>query len=174
VTFRVDADGLLHVTAKELTTGVEQEIDVKPTHGLDDAAVEQMLLDALDHGEDDLRARGLAEARVEAERILTATRQALTADADLLEGDERAQVTAAIDALAAALGADRAAVIKSRIDALDEVTHGWAGRRMNRAIARAIEGKKVGDVEADVAHAEGVEAHLAREQGTTGGEPAAR
>ena len=75
VTFQVDADGLLGVHAKELTTGIEQTVSVKPCYGLDDEAVEQMLLDALDHGEDDLAQRRLAENRVEARRILAATRE---------------------------------------------------------------------------------------------------
>jgi molecular chaperone HscA len=85
VTFEVDADGLLGVHAKELTTGIEQTVSVKPSYGLDDATVEQMLIDALDHGEEDLERRRLAENRVEARRILAATRKGLESDADLLE-----------------------------------------------------------------------------------------
>ncbi len=84
VTFRVDADGLLGVTAREETTGVEAKVEVKPSYGLSDEEVEDMLLAALDHGEDDLERRRLIEARVEAEQVLTATRKALAADADLL------------------------------------------------------------------------------------------
>ncbi len=92
VTFNVDADGLLGVHAKEVTTGIEQTVSVKPSYGLDDAAVEQMLLDALDHGEEDLERRRLAENRVDAVRILKATRSALETDADLLEPGERARI----------------------------------------------------------------------------------
>jgi molecular chaperone HscA len=164
VGFRVDADGLLHVTARETTTGLEQVVEVKPTYGLDDAAVEQMLLDALDHGEDDLALRRLAEAKVEAERIRHATEQALAVDADLLEPGERDGVTKALARLAEALGGTNASVLQNRIDDLDETTHEWAGRRMNRAIAKAIEGKRVAAVETVVAHAKGVEAHLASEE----------
>ena len=76
VTFDVDADGLLHVSAKETRTGIEQKVEVKPSYGLDDEQVEQMLMDALDYGEQDLAARRLAEQRVEAQRILAALAQA--------------------------------------------------------------------------------------------------
>jgi molecular chaperone HscA len=164
VGFRVDADGILHVTARETTTGIEQVVEVKPTYGLDDAAVEQMLLDALDHGEDDLALRRLAEAKVEGERIRHATEQALAADADLLEPGERERIARALAQLVESLGGSNASIVQNRIDELDEATHAWAGRRMNRAIAQAIEGKRVGEVENVVAHAKGVEAHLASEE----------
>src|SRR5262249_22328117 len=140
VTFRVDADGLLHVTAREGTTGIEQKVEVKPTYGLDDAQVEQMLLDALDHGEEDLAARRLAEAKIEAERIRHATLQALSTDADLLVDGEREAIEKALGELSAAIAGTNASRIQARIEELDEATHEWAGRRMNRAIARAIEG----------------------------------
>ena len=91
VSFRVDENGLLHVTAREATTtGVESKVEVKPSYGLDDAEVENMLLAALDHGEEDLERRRLIEARVEAEQVIVATRKALAADADLLD-PERAR-----------------------------------------------------------------------------------
>jgi molecular chaperone HscA len=164
VTFRVDADGLLHVTAREATTGIEQKVEVKPTYGLNDEEVEQMLLDALEHGETDLEARRLAEAKVEAERIAHATEKALIADADLLEAGEKERVEKALQGLRDAAKGAHASAIQNRIDDLDHATHEWAGRRMNRAVSRAIEGKQLGSVEASVAGAKGVEAHLA-EQG---------
>jgi len=160
VTFRVDADGLLSVTAKELTTGVEQKVEVKPSYGLTDEEVENMLLSALDHGEEDFEKRRLIEARVEAERVVMATRKALVADADLLEEGERARIDEALSALEAAIKGDKARAIVARTDALDEVTHEWAGRRMDRAVAKAIAGKQVEDVEAAVANAAGVDAHV--------------
>jgi molecular chaperone HscA len=163
VTFRVDADGLLHVTAREATTGIEQRVEVKPTYGLDDAEVEQMLLDALEHGETDLLARRLAEAKVESERIAHATEKALAADADLLEAGESERVEKALRGLREAAAGQNPSAIQNRIDELDHVTHDWAGRRMNRAVARAIEGRQLGSVEASVAGAKGVEAHLAAE-----------
>jgi molecular chaperone HscA len=162
VTFRVDADGLLSVHAKELTTGIEQTVSVKPSHGLDDATVEKMLLDALDHGEQDLLERRLAENRVEAQRILAATRKALDADADLLEPGERQRIEEACAALDEATRGDDPSRIRARIESLDEATKAFAGRRMNRAIARAIEGRRVDAVEKLVEHAKGVEEAHAR------------
>jgi molecular chaperone HscA len=164
ITFHVDADGLLGVHAKELTTGVEQTVTVKPSYGLDDAAVEQMLLDALDHGEEDLGRRRLAENRVEARRILTATRKALEVDADLLQPGERERIVQACEALEAAAGGADPSKVQARIQALDDVTKAFAGVRMNRAIARAIEGRRVDTVEKSVEHAKGIEAaHAPRE-----------
>jgi molecular chaperone HscA len=162
VTFQVDADGLLGVRAKELTTGIEQTVSVKPSYGLDDATVEQMLLDALDHGEEDLTRRRLAENRVEASRILVATRKGLDADADLLEAGERARIEDACAKLDLAARGDDPSRIHACISALDDATKVFAGRRMNRAIARAIEGKKLDTVEKSVEHAKGVEEAHAR------------
>jgi molecular chaperone HscA len=160
LTFTVDADGLLHVHAKELTTGLEQNVDVKPSYGLTDEEVEAMLLAALDHGEDDLAARRLAEERVEADRVLLATRKALVTDADLLSADERPAIERAITELEEATRGANAALVHARIELLDQATKPWAGRRMDRAIARAIAGKNVQEVEVDVAGARGVDAHL--------------
>jgi molecular chaperone HscA len=157
VTFQVDADGLLAVHAKELATGIEQAVSVKPSYGLDDEAVERMLLDALDHGEDDLVRRRLAEGRVDARRVLAATRKSLAADADLLEAGEQARIAEACAALEESVQGDEPARILARIDALDDATKAFAGRRMNRAIARAIEGQRVDRVEKSVEHAKGIE-----------------
>jgi len=162
VTFRVDADGLLSVHARELTTGIEQTVSVKPSYGLDDATVEQMLLDALDHGEEDLTKRRVAENRVEAHRILAATRKALVTDADLLEPGEKARIEAACAALEQAAHGEDPGRIHARIEALDDATKAFAGRRMNRAIARAIEGRRVDVVEKSVEHAKGIEEAHAR------------
>jgi molecular chaperone HscA len=161
VTFHVDADGLLSVHAKELTTGIEQSVSVKPSYGLDDAAVERMLIDALDHGEEDLEHRRLAENRVDARRILTATRAALHTDADLLQPGERARIEQACAELDEAARGESASLIHARFEAVDDATKSFAGRRMNRAIARAIEGRRVDVVEKSVEHAKGVEeAHV--------------
>jgi len=173
VTFRVDADGLLSVTAKEVTTGVEQKVEVKPSYGLSDEEVEAMLMAALDHGEEDLERRQLIEARVEAERVLLATKKALAADADLLDGEEeQKRIADAIAGLEEAVRGERAALIRGRTEVLDDATHGWAGRRMDRAIAKAIAGKEVVAVEGSVAAAKGVEAHLAEHAGGAGEDPA--
>lgn len=160
VTFKVDADGLLTVAAKELTTGVEQTVVVKPSYGLTDAEVEQMLLDALDHGESDMLLRQLVERKVEAERIVQASRVALGRDADLLAAGEQERIEAVIAEVCAAIVAENSGLIQSRLDALDEATKAWAGRRMDRAIVKAIGGKGIDELDASVAHARGVEAHV--------------
>ena len=160
VTFRVDADGLLGVEAKELTTGIAQRVEVKPSYGLTDEQVEDMLLAALDHGEADFERRRLVEARVEAERVVVATKKALAADADLLEEAERARIARSLDSLVAAIAGTDARAISGRTVALDETTHAWAGRRMDRAIARAIAGKALDDVAGSVERARGVDAHV--------------
>jgi molecular chaperone HscA len=166
ITFRVDADGLLHVTAKETVTGKEQTVEVKPSYGLDDDTVERMLLESIDHGEEDLAARKLAENKVEAGRILSATKKSLVSDADLLLPGEHEKITAAINALdRARVGAD-AARIALAISDIDAATKEFAGRRMNKAIAQAISGKAIGDVEATVETALGIE--LAHEKGARG------
>jgi molecular chaperone HscA len=162
VTFRVDENNLLSVTAVERTTGITQTIDVKPSYGLSDEQVEAMLEDAFDHGEEDLEARRLSDARVEAERVALATRKALAADSDLLEPGEGEHIQAALAALEQALSAPKSAAhVEQRSQKLEDATHAFAGRRMDRAILSAISGKVVGEVEKQVEHAAGIEAHLA-------------
>jgi molecular chaperone HscA len=163
VSFNVDENNLLSVKAVELTTGITQNVEVKPSYGLTDDEVEQMLIDALDHGETDFELRRLRDAQVEATRILLATDKALASDADLLDDAERARIERALSAArSAASSASKASVIEGAINALDDATHDWAGRRMNRAIQTAIAGKNLGAIEQSVAHAAGVEAHLAK------------
>jgi len=163
VSFDVDQNNLLSVKAVELTTGITQSVEVKPSYGLTDNEVEQMLIDALDHGESDFELRRLRDAQVEATRILLATDKALDTDADLLDDEERTRVEQALNAArSAASSASTASVVENAISALDDATHEWAGRRMNRAIQSAIAGKNLGAVEKSVAHAAGVEAHLAK------------
>ncbi len=158
VTFRVDADGLLSVHAREERTGIEQTVSVKPSYGLDDDTVEQMLLDAIDHGEEDLAARKLAEVRVEASRVVASTKKSLVADPDLLEAGEKERIEAAIADLEKAVQGTDARRIELKIEDLDASTKGFAGRRMNRAIAQAIEGQSLENVERSVEHAKGIEA----------------
>ena len=157
VTFRVDADGLLSVHAKEDRTGIEQTVEVKPSYGLDDDTVEQMLIDAIDHGEEDLLARRLAEARLEAHRIGTSTKKSVEGDPELLVAGERERILAALTALDEAMTGSDPRKIQLRIDDLDASTKAFAERRMNRAIAQAIEGQKLESVERTVEHAKGVE-----------------
>jgi molecular chaperone HscA len=162
VTFNVDENNLLSVTAVERTTGKAQSIEVRPSYGLTDEEVERMLLDALDHGEEDYETRRLVDARVEGERILLATRKALTEDADLIAEPERAVIERRSAELSSAIAnATQAGTLQLSIDALADATHDFAGRRMDRAMAQAIAGRAVRDVERRVEHAAGIEAHLA-------------
>ena len=163
VRFDVDADGLLTVSARELTTGVEQQVEVKPSYGLTDEEVERMLMDAYDHAEDDVEARSLREQRVEARRILEATQQALDNDAAMLEEGEADAISASMDALREAAEGDDPRVVLSRIEDLDRISKPFAGRRMDRSIRDALSGKKLGELEQQTAHAEGIERHLGPE-----------
>jgi len=140
IAFLIDADGLLKVMAKELTTGKEAAIEVRPSYGLSDEEVERMLLDSFDHAEDDLARRSLAVERVEAERILAATRQAFATDAALLDDEVRAAGEAAMRALEAAIAGTDHLAIRARIEALDHATKPFAQLRMNRAIAAQFHG----------------------------------
>ncbi len=157
VRFRVDADGLLRVAARERTTGIEQTVEVKPSYGLTDVEIEAMLTSAYEHGEEDVVRRTLAERRVEAERVIMATEKALAEDADLLAPDERARVDAAITAVRAAHAGEDPRVLSVRIDELDEASHDFAGRRMDRSIQRALAGRDVSAIERDTEAARGIE-----------------
>jgi molecular chaperone HscA len=157
VRFDVDADGILHVTAKERTTGLEQKIDVTPSYGLDDATIERMLEEAYEAGESDVDKRNLAEQRVEAERVILATEKALAEDADLVTVDERATIRLALDRLREAHAGSRHRVIASRVEELEHATHAFAGRRMDRAIRGALRGRDLLSVEETTRDARGLE-----------------
>ena len=122
VTFTVDADGLLQVSAKEQVSGVEARIDVKPSYGLSDEQIAQMLKESFTTAEADMRARALVEARVDADRLLLATRSALAVDGDLLNAQERAEVDAAMQALESARASEDAAVVEAQSKALAQAT----------------------------------------------------
>jgi molecular chaperone HscA len=143
VTFQVDADGLLSVAARETTSGVEASIVVKPSYGLTDGEVARMLQESFAHAQDDMTARALAEAQVEAERIAEATAHALAADGELLAANERAAIDAALAELAGTRsGADHHAIVAATA-ALNRATAEFASRRMDRDVARALKGKRV-------------------------------
>lgn len=163
VRFRVDADGLLSVSAVERTTGIEQQVDVKPSYGLDDDAIEKMLLEAYEHGEGDIELRSLREQRVEAERVLSSLEKAMAEDASLLLGGERERIEAAAQELRAARDGENHRRIAAKIEALDEVSHEFAGRRMDHAIKRALAGRAVEGIESETAHARGIDAHMSPE-----------
>nr|WP_216294254.1 Fe-S protein assembly chaperone HscA [Delftia acidovorans]MCA1068965.1 Chaperone protein HscA [Delftia acidovorans] len=143
VTFTVDADGLLSVGAKEQTSGVEAHIHVKPSYGLSDDEVARMLQDGFATAQQDMQARALVEARVDADRMLMATESALQADGDVLAADQRAAIDALIDALRASVGSEDAAVIEAAAQALAKGTESFAAERMNRSIQQALAGKSV-------------------------------
>jgi molecular chaperone HscA len=148
VTFQVDADGLLSVSAREKTTGIAASIAVKPSYGLTDAEIERMLRESYEHAKDDMHARALAEHRVEGERLVEAVRSALAADGALVSGEERAAIERALAALVAALaGADHRA-IKAATDALNRVTEPFASRRMDASVQRALSGRKISSLDA--------------------------
>ena len=144
VTFTVDADGLLSVSAREQTSGVQARIDVKPSHGLSDARIAQMLQDSFGTAEADMRARALVEARVEAERMRLATQGALDADGALLSVPERAAIDALMLSLRGiAANSTDAAAIEAATQALAEGTEAFAALRMNAGIRKALAGKNV-------------------------------
>jgi molecular chaperone HscA len=143
VTFTVDADGLLNVSAKEQVSGVEARIDVKPSYGLTDDQIAAMLKDSFATAEADMRARALVEARVDADRLILATRSALEADGELLNAAERTAIDAAIAAVTAATQITDPAVIETAIKALADVTEPFAAMRMNKGISQALAGKSI-------------------------------
>jgi molecular chaperone HscA len=143
VTFTVDADGLLQVSAREQISGVEAHIDVKPSYGLGDEQIAQMLQDSFATAEVDMRARALVEARVDADRMLLATQSALAADGDLLSPDERTAIDALLAAVAQAPTLTDAAAIEAATDALAKGTEAFAALRMNRGIRQALAGKNI-------------------------------
>ncbi|MGE5548068.1 MAG: Fe-S protein assembly chaperone HscA [Solirubrobacterales bacterium] len=143
VTFQVDADGLLTVSAEETTTGVEQHVAVKPSYGLSEDEMANMLRDALEHGREDMAQRLLAESVVEARRSVLAVQSALKVDADLLSDAERQAIDAAIgDVDQASRGTDRDAV-NAAVERLEAATKSFAERRMDRGIRQALAGVSV-------------------------------
>jgi molecular chaperone HscA len=146
VSFQVDADGLLSVSAREATTGVQASIAVKPSYGLSDGQIAQMLQDSVAHSGEDAQARALNEQRVEARRMLEAVGAAIESDADLLAADELAAIRLALDALAAAAqGSERRAIMLA-LERVNKITEAFAARRMDRSIHRALSGRKLDDM----------------------------
>jgi molecular chaperone HscA len=146
VTFTVDADGLLSVSAKEQGSGVEAGIDVKPSYGLSDDDIARMLQESFSTAQQDVQARALAEARVDADRMLLATRSALDADADLLAPEERVEIDRLMAELAGIRPQVEAAQIEAAIKALAAGTENFAAQRMNRGIRLALAGKNIATV----------------------------
>ena len=146
VSFQVDADGLLAVSAREEVSGVQASITVKPSYGLSDDEVARMLTESFSSADGDMRLRSLRESGVEAERMLLATRAALAADGDLLNALESASIQALLLALEASREGDDHHVIDAAVEALAKGTEAFAAERMNRGIRRALSGRRVEDV----------------------------
>lgn len=146
ITFQVDADGLLSVSAREQGSGVEASIAVKPSYGLTDDEISRMLTDSLAHVTTDIEARKLREAIVDAESLAEATRNALTSDGDLLAPEERQQVEAALAAVATAIARQETRAVNEASAALNRATETFAARRMDRNVQRALKGQNIGNL----------------------------
>ncbi|MCG3172940.1 MAG: Chaperone protein HscA [Myxococcota bacterium] len=146
VTFLLDADGILLVTARETSTGKEAGIEVKPSWGLTDEEVERMLQESMDHAEGDFTERLIREARVEGERILAALDRALREDRALLAPGEAERIQAVADRLGQAIAGDSQRAIRDLIEELDRVSAPFAQRRMNRSISQALEGRRADQI----------------------------
>jgi molecular chaperone HscA len=146
VTFQVDADGLLSVSAREKATGIESSIVVKPSYGLGDDEIARMLQDSFSHAESDRDARALAEQRVDADALLASVEAALGRDADLLDAVERASLDAAMAALERVRGGDDHRAIKAAVDALNQASGTFAARRMDRAVSGALAGRRLDEI----------------------------
>jgi len=143
VTFTIDADGLLGVSARELTSGVEAHIAVKPSYGLGDDEITRMLQDSFTSAQADVQARAVAEARVDADRMILATQSALDVDGDLLDADQRGAIEQLMRQVRAACDLDDAPAIEAITTMLAKGTEAFAALRMNRSIAQALAGKNI-------------------------------
>ena len=146
VTFQVDADGLLSVSAQEQSTGVQAQIEVKPSYGLDDSTITQMLKDSMSNAAEDMAARARAEAVVEAESLTDAVNAALELDGDLLEAEELQQIQQDIADLQGRLNDGNAEDIRAAVAKLSHSTDNFAAKRMNRNIQRALTGQSVDNI----------------------------
>jgi len=146
VTFQVDADGLLTVSAREETTGTEQEVAVKPTYGINETDMANMLRDSMVNARGDMELRLLTEARVEARRNILAVQAAMKADAELLDADDEGAIAAAVTELETAMAGDDRQIINDLAEALDTASRPFAEKRMDRGIRRALAGQNVNSV----------------------------
>lgn len=143
VSFLINADGILVVKAKELRSGVEQEIEVRPQYGLTDAEVEKMLMDSITHAKDDMQVRALVEARTEGEQILSVTEKFIGKNGDLLIKDELVATAEAMQALQLALTMEDKNLIQTKMEELNEITRPFAERAMDIAVGAALKGKTI-------------------------------
>jgi molecular chaperone HscA len=150
VTFQVDADGLLIVSAREENSGIEASIDVKPSYGLNDAEIESMLRDSIEHAEDDMRLRSLREQQVEADRVLEALDAALATDGEqLLSEEEKARIKVARQQLVTVRSESDVDKIKQAIKQLESACEDYVARRMNTNIKIAMQGHSIDEYASD-------------------------
>jgi molecular chaperone HscA len=143
VSFLINADGILQVSAKELRSGVTQSIDVKPQYGLTDQEVEQRLMDSITHAKEDIATRALVEARTEAEQMLSVTEKFLTKNASILTKEELTASANAMQALQLAITLEDKNLIQAKTEALNDITRPFAERAMDQAISGALKGKDI-------------------------------
>lgn len=147
VTFQVDADGLLSVSAREMGSGVEANIEVKPSYGLSDAEITHMLQESGQYAKDDMQARALREQQTEAQQLIEAVQNALDMDGELLASDERSHIEQQIVALSASMEQTDTQVLKRAITALNDATVRFAQARMDKSVSHALSGKNISDLE---------------------------
>lgn len=146
VTFQVDADGLLNVTAMEKSTGIKSEIQIKPSYGLTDKEIAEMIQDSLNYAEDDKQIRRLSEQQVEGARVLESLQTAIDQDADLLSQVELDEILTEKDRLAMMIKGQNSAAIEAQIKLLDKLTQNFATLRMDRSIKKALTGHSIDDI----------------------------
>ena len=146
VTFKIDADGLLSVSAMEKSTGVEASIQVKPSYGLEQNEIADMIKASMTNAKEDMQARMLAEQRVDAIRIIEAIEMALAENPELITEQELNDIKGAIEDLRSAAQQDNGDMIKTKIKALDDISQPFAARRMENSIKQALTGQSVSDV----------------------------
>ncbi|MBU0688157.1 MAG: Fe-S protein assembly chaperone HscA [Gammaproteobacteria bacterium] len=147
VTFQVDADGLLSVSAREMTTGHESSIAVKPSYGLSDDEITRMLQDSNQHARDDMKARALREQQVEARQLLDAVANALQEDGDLIDANGIAAIRASMEGVRFLLEGEDQTAIKRAVEALNQATLPFAQARMDKSVSSALKGHKMSDLE---------------------------
>ena len=148
VTFQVDADGLLNVSARELASGVEANIQVKPSYGLTDGEIAHMLRDSFQNAGGDMAARALREQQVDAQRLLEAVQAALDADGEhLLSADERLVIAGAMQELRELAVTSQTADIEAQIKRVSQITDAFAARRMDATVRAALSGRRLNEIE---------------------------
>ncbi len=145
VSFLINADGILNVKAKELRSGVEQSIEVKPQYGLTDAEVEKMLMESIQHASEDIKTRALVEAKTEAQQLIDTTQKFLNKNGEFLFPEEITKTTKAIDDLRSSLDSENKDTIHQKTESLNEISRPYAERVMDMAISKAMSGKSIKD-----------------------------